>query len=301
MVARVYVCSCGWWGEDGVHRLVSSGNSGPFTAIRMFCRSCGKELPQWEYRIDRLFPSESYKQITDPMDWIDTPAVAEMFNISVEVVHYLIRKYGLMCVTIFFTNHRRQEMIRKFELDAVIKKVNRTYSNKIAPGEVPENTWIAVYPDLTIEHFRKPAKDAEVLLWVRRYKARNDPGFRHRYRYKLYSADMKPGFVRHGNFSFVALYDRKGTSKHNREYREWFYIMDRNQELKYFKAESTDESAIIEAIKFLGKLEDYRDWDEFDGMNEVYQKSGLSEDEFHAILARDLLGIGIILQERVKG
>lgn len=77
--------------------------------------------------------------------------------------------------------------------------------------------------------------------------------------------------------------------------------MDRNQELKYFKAESNDECAILEAIKFLGTLEDYRDWEEFDGMNEVYQKSGLSEDEFHSILARDLLGIGIILQQRVKG
>ena len=74
----------------------------------------------------------------------------------------------------------------------------------------PENTWIAVYPDLTLEHFRKPAKNADVLLWVRRYKARHDPGFRHRYKYKLYATDMKPGFVSHGNFSFVALYDRKG-------------------------------------------------------------------------------------------
>ena len=165
----------------------------------------------------------------------------------------------------------------------------------------PESKWIAIYPDLTLEHFRKPAKNADVLLWVRRYKARHDPGFRHRYKYKLYAADMKPGFVRHGTFSFVALYDRKGTTKQDREYRSWFYIMDRNQELKYFKAESNDECAILEAIKFLGTLEDYRDWEEFDGMNEVYQKSGLSEDEFHSILARDLLGIGIILQQRVKG
>lgn len=64
----------------------------------------------------------------------------------------------------------------------------------------PESKWIAIYPDLTLEHFRKPAKNADVLLWVRRYKARHDPGFRHRYKYKLYAADMKPGFVRHGTF-----------------------------------------------------------------------------------------------------
>jgi hypothetical protein len=301
MVAKVYVCSCGWWGEEGALRLSNSGNSGPFAAVRMFCRYCGKELGDSEYRIDRLVPSEAYKKITDPVAWIDTSTVAELFNITLEAVHYLIKKHGIMCVTIIFTNHRRQEVIRKFELDAVIKKVNHAHSRKINQGEVPENTWIAIYPDLTVEHYRKPAKDADVLLWVRRYKARNDPGSRHRYRYKLYSANMKHGFVRHGNFSFVALYDRRGTAKHERDYRTWYYIMDRNQELKYFKTDGNDESTIIEAIKFLGKLEDYKNWDEYEGMNEVYQKSGLSEDEFHAILARDLLGIGIILQQRVKG
>ena len=69
--------------------------------------------------------------------------------------------------------------------------------------------------------------------------------------------------------------------------------MDRNLELKYFKAESNDECAILEAIKFLRSLEDYRDWDEYDGMQKVFDNLGVSEETFHTILAGELESLGI--------
>jgi hypothetical protein len=158
--------------------------------------------------------------------------------------------------------------------------------------EKNKTSWFAITNELKIIPRDKPVKDRLYNFWIRKSLHHLFPG-NALYKYQLYSYNLIPAIPQRRNFTMVSIMDAIQSGHHRQFITMTCEISDQDNICRTFSLGNEGICDIMKGFNLLTSLELYKDWKDFDEMQEAFQNKKIQPGKINANLSEELKKLGI--------